>query len=85
VATVQTSLLRLTLLYAARPEPFDSPLTLSLSKGERFAQDVLVEGRARQKGSWFDKLTMSVSSDLALATLAIRFAGNEINVEVQAA
>ena len=30
---------------AVRPEPFDSPFTLSLSKGERFAQDRLVEGR----------------------------------------
>jgi cyclic pyranopterin monophosphate synthase len=29
----------------ARPEPFDTPLTLSLSKGERAAQDRLVEGR----------------------------------------
>jgi cyclic pyranopterin phosphate synthase len=30
----------------ARPEPFDSSLTLSPSKGERLAQDRLVEGRA---------------------------------------
>lgn len=29
-----------------RPEPFDSPLTLSLSKGERLAQGRPVEGRA---------------------------------------
>ena len=27
-----------------RPESFDSPFALSLSKGERFAQDRLVEG-----------------------------------------
>jgi hypothetical protein len=27
-----------------RPEPFDSPFALSLSKGERFAQGRLVEG-----------------------------------------
>jgi glycosyltransferase involved in cell wall biosynthesis len=31
----------------ARPEPFDSPLILSLSKDEQLAQDVRVEGRAR--------------------------------------
>jgi hypothetical protein len=30
----------------ARAEPFDSPVILSLSKAERFAQDVPVEGRA---------------------------------------
>src|SRR5438128_9543287 len=30
----------------ARPEPFDSPLILSLSKDERLAQDRPVEGRA---------------------------------------
>jgi hypothetical protein len=41
----------------ARPEPFDSPLVLSLSKDERLAQDAPVEGRAQ--GSWFDKLTTS--------------------------
>jgi hypothetical protein len=29
---------------AVRPEPFDSPFALSLSKGERSAQDRLVEG-----------------------------------------
>jgi D-aminopeptidase len=29
----------------ARPEPFDSPLILSLSKDERLAQDKVVEGR----------------------------------------
>ena len=46
-------------LSTARPEPFDSPLILSLSKDERFAQDVPVEGRA-PRGSWFDKLTTSV-------------------------
>src|SRR5262245_32226380 len=34
-------------LRLARPEPFDSPLILSLSKDERLAQDVPVEGRAR--------------------------------------
>jgi protein O-mannosyl-transferase len=34
----------------ARPEPFDSPLTLSLSKGERLAQDKPVEGRALRAG-----------------------------------
>jgi len=39
-------MMRLTVYYTARPEPFDSPLILSLSKDERF-------------GSWFDKLTMS--------------------------
>ena len=33
------------LTMSARPEPFDSPLILSLSKDERFAQDRLVEGR----------------------------------------
>ena len=32
------------LTMSAHPEPFDSPLTLSLSKGERLAQDRLVEG-----------------------------------------
>jgi len=31
---------------AVRPEPFDSPFVLSLSKDERFAQDRRVEGRA---------------------------------------
>ena len=79
-------MLRLTLLYTARPDSFDSPLTLSPSKGERFAQDVLVDqpprfalrrsavasakadGRARQQGSWFDSLTMSVYGEMALAT-----------------
>jgi hypothetical protein len=30
---------------SARPEPFDSPLILSLSKDEPLAQDRLVEGR----------------------------------------
>jgi hypothetical protein len=30
---------------AVRPEPFDSPFALRLSKGERFAQDRHVEGR----------------------------------------
>jgi len=30
-----------------RPEPFDSPFVLSLSKDERFAQDRRVEGRTR--------------------------------------
>jgi tetratricopeptide (TPR) repeat protein len=34
----------------ARPEPFDSPLTLSLSKGERLAQNRPVEGRALRAG-----------------------------------
>src|SRR5437773_2055618 len=32
-------------LSTARPEPFDSTLTLSLSKGERLAQDRPAEGR----------------------------------------
>ena len=32
------------LTMSARPEPFDSTLTLSSSKGERLAQDRLVEG-----------------------------------------
>jgi competence protein ComEC len=41
----------------ARPEPFDSPLILSLSKDERLAQGRPVEGRAR--GFWFDRLTTS--------------------------
>jgi hypothetical protein len=40
---------------SVRPEPFDSPFVLSLSKDERFAQDRPVEGRT--SGSWFDKLT----------------------------
>ena len=44
----------------ARPEPFDSPLILSLSTDERLAQDRPVEGRA-SNGSWFDKPTTSVS------------------------
>jgi hypothetical protein len=48
--------------YTARPEPFDSPLILSLSKDERLAQDVLVEGRA-PNSSWFDK---PVLTELAL-------------------
>jgi hypothetical protein len=30
--------------FPVRPEPFDSPFGLSLSKIERFAQDRLVEG-----------------------------------------
>jgi hypothetical protein len=30
---------------AVRSEPFDPPFALKLSKGERFAQDRLVEGR----------------------------------------
>src|SRR5438093_178880 len=38
----------------ARPEPFDSPLILSLSKDQRLAQDRPVARRA--VGSWFDKL-----------------------------
>jgi hypothetical protein len=33
------------LTMSARPEPFDSPLILSLSKDEPLAQDRLVEGR----------------------------------------
>jgi mono/diheme cytochrome c family protein len=36
----------LTHAITARPEPFDTPLILSLSKDERSAQDVRVEGRA---------------------------------------
>ncbi len=36
---------------AVRPEPFDLPFALSLSKGERFPQDRLVEGRARSRHS----------------------------------
>ena len=36
---------------SARPEPFDSPLILSLSKGERLAQDRRVEGQAPGDGS----------------------------------
>src|SRR5439155_20628119 len=36
----------------ARPEPFDSTLTLSLSKGERLAQDRPVEGRAQPWFAW---------------------------------
>jgi hypothetical protein len=32
------------LTMTGHPEPFDSPFALSLSKGERFAQDRLVEG-----------------------------------------
>ena len=32
------------LITSAHPESFDTPLTLSLSKGERLAQDRLVEG-----------------------------------------
>jgi arabinofuranosyltransferase len=61
----------LTLQYIARPEPFDSPLILSLSKDEQLAQDVPAEGRA-QNGSWFDKLTRSVCgpSDLNSAGFA---------------
>jgi hypothetical protein len=43
-------MLRLTLLYTVRPESFDSPLTLSPSEGERFAQDVLVDQPPRQQG-----------------------------------
>ena len=31
--------MRLTVYYTARPEPFDSPLILSLSTDERLAQD----------------------------------------------
>jgi hypothetical protein len=34
------------LTMSAHPEPFDSPLTLSLSKGERLAQDKLLQGCA---------------------------------------
>jgi hypothetical protein len=34
----------------ARPEPFDSPLILSMSKDERLAQDRPVEGRALRAG-----------------------------------
>jgi hypothetical protein len=36
---------------AIRHEPFDSPFTLRLSKGERFAQDRLVEGRMADYGT----------------------------------
>src|SRR5439155_1670029 len=42
----------------ARGEPFDPTLTLSLSKGERFAQDRLVEPRAVLRSS-FDRLRTS--------------------------
>jgi mono/diheme cytochrome c family protein len=48
---------------SARGEPFDSPLTLSPSKGERFAQDVPVEPRATLAGSSFDRLRTSGAQD----------------------
>jgi hypothetical protein len=49
--------------YSARGERFDSPLTLSLSKGERFAEDVPVEPRAILVGSSFDRLRTSGGHD----------------------
>src|SRR6266571_4907539 len=57
----------------ARPEPFDSPLILSLSKDERLAQDRPVEGRAvwlvvrQAHHERFDKLT---TSECPINTLA---------------
>jgi hypothetical protein len=55
-------------LDTARPEPFDSPLILSLSKDERLAQDTLVKDEPF-RSPWFDRLTTSVYRHIVLTTL----------------
>src|SRR5687767_3763633 len=71
----------------ARPEPFDSPLILSLSKDERLAQDKPVEGRARSGQAaptikfgyaaitWGNAVTQAIEDIAAVGFRAIQLRG----------
>jgi isoquinoline 1-oxidoreductase subunit beta len=58
----------------ARPEPFDSPLILSLSKDERLAQDRLDEGRATHTRRTFITVGAAATGGLLIMMRAERLA-----------
>jgi hypothetical protein len=66
-AFAEARLLRVILLYTARPEPVDQPPRFALRRSA--VALAKAEGRAAKQRSWFDRLTMSVYSDIALTTL----------------
>jgi competence protein ComEC len=70
---------RADVLRLARPEPFDSPLILSLSKDERLAQERLVEGRAR---SGQGGISITVVGSLAATALDDWRAGRRVRIPV---